>query len=276
MFGPSLVAMDRPRVDAGPMALASEETGILLAGLAVGAALLGFACRALRRDPFVRDFLWTSVVIPIAILLLAFSRVPMLHEKFMIMTAPALLVGAAIGARGESRGVRPTLTVAWVGMVVLGMLAFFWPQARLLDRWVVHGHPYGKEQWRDAREWVASRAAPTDVVVLAPRYLHVPWDYYDRGRSRTVVLDRLGPYNDTIDLAIPGVEVARRAFLVTASIRSDDRSRLANAIGRVIARSAGPPPRAPRDTVLFPRQWGVWVYEFDARPADGAATGSSP
>ena len=55
-------------------------------------------------------------------------------------------------------------------------------------RFLHHGHPYGREPWRQAQILVKELSRPGDLVLLAPQYLRLVWDYYDRGRLETLGL----------------------------------------------------------------------------------------
>ncbi|HYM80046.1 MAG TPA: glycosyltransferase family 39 protein [Candidatus Limnocylindria bacterium] len=267
-FGPSLATLDRPRIDAGPIVLLREEAGIVIAGGAVVALSIPFALRTLGRDSSARRFLLASVIAPIAALLLAFSWVPLLHEKFLIMVAPYVLLLLVLGARNAPGLLRHFLLTGVFGLGVLGTFAYFMPDSPIVSRLAVHGHPYGKEDWRGARSWIAERAHRGDIVFLYPPYLKLPWDYYDRERTKTVPLPRRPVSLEELTLSAPGWQAASRTFLVTAGIRANERKGLVQDLSTWTARFGSGRPTGLIESKLLTPHWGVWVYEFEGPEAD--------
>lgn len=263
LYGPSLATLDRPRVDAGPIAMFRQEAIVLAMGGAIAAVALALGLRALRRDPLARDFIVVAIIVPIGALLAVFSRLPLLHEKFLIMTAPFLLILTVVGARKARGLLRPALVIGLFGFTAIGTVAFFAPGAPIIARWIVHGHPYGKEDWRSAHTWVAERAGQHDVVLLYPGYLHMAWEYYDRGRLSAVSLSFPPTSAAALASGTGAWNTGARLFLVTAGVRAAVRESLVKDLLRWANGSGGPRDSlGPMDAHLFPQQWGVWTYEF--------------
>jgi uncharacterized membrane protein len=263
LYGPSLATADRPRIDAGLAALLRQEMWVFVVGAVLAALVLFLGVRALRRDAAALSFVSCGAFLPFVVLIPIYSRLLLLHEKYLITVAPFLLILAVVGARAAPRAWKPYTMAALIGMIALGAVAYVAPGAPGIDRLVVHGHPRGKEQWREARSWVAGRADSASVVALYPSYLMTVWEYYDRHRLTTAGIER----NPASSLApageVPRWASAQRILLVSAGTRTEERDLVAREVARWAASDTVSTTRGGWvEGHLFPRQWGVWTYEF--------------
>lgn len=256
LYGPSLATADRTRIDGGLAAFVRAEAVILAIGALLGATLLALGVRALRRHPPGLSFLACSILVPFAALIAIHARLPLLHEKYLIMTAPSLVIVCVAGARaGETA--RRFLLPALVVWIALATVAYVAPGSPLVETAIVHGHPHGKEQWREARQWVAARADSGAVVVLYPSFLDKAWQYYDRGRLAAVGLD------STSEKGPPMGTRPTRILLVSAAARGDLRQAVARDLAVWMAADTAASLRGGVvEQKLFPRQWGVWTYDI--------------
>jgi uncharacterized membrane protein len=259
--GPSLATIDRPRLDAGFGAFLKED-GLVIGTTALlwaGAIVLGGL--RLRRAPRALDFVATGVLVPVAGMLAIYTRVPVLNEKLLIFLAPLLLLLAAVGTGTSFRGVRGLLLAGLVALHVLAALAYHVPAMPGIAQWIVRGHPAGKEQWREARAWVASRQRPGDALLLYPFYLNRPWNYYDRGRLPARELRDVPATVDELRHAAPELARAHGGTLVLSHETDEERTRLLVLLSGVTGLS---PTELERKIVRFPRQWGVRVLRWEA------------
>ena len=256
--GPGLAALDRPRVDAGLAAFVRAEAPAIVGSGIVWGAALGLGAWRLVRIGTAGWFVASGLVVPLLGLLAIQSRLPLMHEKYLVFLAPLVVVVAALGARGAPGALRPLLTAGLLAVSALGTAAWLAPDAPLLDRAIVHGHPAGREQWREVQAWVAERAGPGTRVVLHPAYIETPFRYYDRGRHETTGAPEAPADPAALEHAVPGWTNAPRVLWIFSHDRDADRERFLAVIARATGTSA--------DTLLarvrlFPRQWGIRVLE---------------
>jgi hypothetical protein len=132
-----------------------------------------------------------------------------------------------------------------------------------------HGHPYGKEPWRQAHQLISWLAQPGDLVLLHPGYLHLVWDYYDRG-----VLDVIQLPRTPLDAADIGarwgtdLDARTRVFLVLAHEETEDADHYFHALEALLAErwpAQGMARFQAVAPILFDRSWGVRVAAFNRR-----------
>ncbi len=264
--GPSLATIDRPRVDAGFHAFLRDEWLMIGATALIwgGAILLG-AVR-LRGEPRPRDFIGTGVLVPVVGVLAIQSRLPLMNEKFIIFLAPLLLILAVLGAATAFRGLRAPLLGGLVGIQVLALLAYHAPSAPGIADWIVRGHPVGKEQWREAHDWVRARHHPDDPILLYPFYVNRTWRYYDRDRLPAQELYEIPGTVEELARVVPRLSRAHGGTLVLSHETEEERARLLLTLARVTGTS---PEDLDRQIVRFPRHWGVRVLRWESRPSPG-------
>jgi uncharacterized membrane protein len=260
-IGPGLLALDRPRVDAGPTSMWEEQPALVVASALLWAVSIAFGVRSLARDRGALGFLLASVIVPIALVLGVFPWFPLIHEKYLIFLAPLLLVLAVAGARTAPGLLKPVLTAGLVVLHVAGVVAYHLPDEPFVQRTLNGGHPYGKEQWRDARAWVGARAERGDVVVVPvpvePPLLRFAWDYYDRERIATAYVAVPSASVEEFLRAVPAARSAKRVFLLLSHEALRDRRRWIEGV-----RLTGP---VRVEAMRFPRQWGIEAYQFERR-----------
>lgn len=202
--GPGLVVVDADRIRQGVGATLAAE-GSMVAGVAalwIPSLLLG--AWQLRRLGGAGSLILCSLLVPVLGLLAVFPWFPLIHERYLVFLAPWLWLLAAFGAWSAGRWLRPVLLAGLCLLLGVGLLAYHGASADMkvvrggpplqgveTPREVVpdpadpvtflhHGHPFGKEPWREVRDTVHNYIGPQDLVILCPGYLHFVWDYYAR------------------------------------------------------------------------------------------------
>lgn len=298
--GPGVVVVDRPRLEEGPTAVFAEEWPIVLATSLLWFPALVSGVLALRTRPGAGRFLLASLLVPLAGLLLVFPAFQLIHERYLVFLAPWLWLLATLGAMACGRFWRPVLMGSLALLLLVGLVAYHGVGPRLVpigqlrqlgDRlipqrfgpdpqdwaWSLHhGHPYGKEPWRQAQAFVRelSRATPTadsppDLVMLHPWYLRYIWPYYDRGRLEVIELPEEALTAAEFE-ARYGETLARRerVFVVLAHEETEDKDhyfRLAQAVAWKAWYEAGAVRVEAVGPALFDRSWGVRVGVISRR-----------
>ena len=292
--GPGIVVVDRPRLEAGIGAVLQEEIVLVAVTSVLWFVPLVRGFLRLRAHPGLRAIVLANLALPILLLLLVFPLFPLIHERYLVFLAPWLLFVAVLGAL-DARGLTRVLLVgSLLALTLLGLVAYhtvsgalvpvgppqklgtakvpssYEPDPEDVPRFLHHGHPYGKEPWRAAHEFVESRAREGDLVVLHPPYLKLVWDYYDRQRLERVDLPR-----ETVDdaeverLLAPYIAGRTRVFLILAHEETGDPDHyfkaLWAAVARVWVRDGGGRFDAPVRPILFNTSWGVRVAVFNRR-----------
>jgi 4-amino-4-deoxy-L-arabinose transferase-like glycosyltransferase len=289
--GPALVVVDRLRQEAGVGSVLKEEGVIAgVTGLLWFAPLIVGILR-LRRHPGLASFIVANLALPIVLLLLIFPFFPLIHERYLVFLAPWPVLLAVLGAF-ESRGAVKIALVSGLALLLgLGGFAFHTVIVRLeplevnqalgelrvpraYDPWrgdvawpLHHGHPFGKEPWRQARAFIHDHAGTEDLVILHPPYLDLVWNYYDRGTYDLATLPR-----ETLDPAATEQHLGdvldhrSRIFLVLAHEETEDPDHYYNVLRDILG------PRWIRTgrfqavkPILFNRSWGVRVAVFNRR-----------
>ena len=304
--GPGLVVVDRPRLEEGIGAVLQEE-----AVMAAVTSLLWFGpivvgVRFIAKQPGLRSFVAANVLVPIALLLLVFPFFALIHERYLVFLAPWLCLLAIVGALEASRAVRPYLIAGLGLLLALGLVAYHGARMELVAvdisqplgnvrvpkrfdpdpgdpiRVLHHGHPFGKEPWRQAHEWIMRYARPEpagdmrgDLVLMHPPYLHLVWDFYDRETLDLAFLPR-----ETVDEAAiealldEELKQRDRIFLILAHEETRDAdgqkdpdyyfTLLRGLIGRRWWEE-GMERYQVVEPILFNLSWGVRVAVFNRR-----------
>lgn len=267
--GPALVALDAPRVRAGPAAVFAQEPVLVVTTALLWLVPIAFGVRAVWRDRGARAFLGASVLVPVALVLLACVRWPLVHEKYLIFLAPFLLHLAVEGGRHAPRALRPVLLGGLVLLHAAGLVAYHLPDSAP-GRLLVGEHRYGKEQWREAHALVRDAREAGDVVLLHAPFTHMTWAFYDRDGA--VPASPVPPLDLPCDRALepadllarfPALREAKQAFLVLSHPATDDPDHYRGAVfGALVEAWGGVAFDARTDDVELPRQWGVRVLRF--------------
>ena len=148
---------------------------------------------------------------------------------------------------------------------VAGVLAYHAPDAQ--DFAVLNGgHPYGKEQWREAHAFVRREMRKGDVVLLHAPFLRMTWEFYDQDQRVPVeplpTLDlpcdrRMTPAE--ILQAVPAIQDAKQVFLVSSHEATEERDDYLNAVSEAVSREWGLFQLSQFD---LPRQWGIRIFRF--------------
>jgi hypothetical protein len=141
-----------------------------------------FAVKALAQLP-VKSWLPFPLfaVGPVAMALAVWNKVQLFDERYLIAASPFVYLFIAAGADAmwsAAKERRTRLLAASAATIYLMLL--------VTSGWSYYFSPrHGREQWREAVDWVNSRRAPArnSLVILDPMYLHYPWDYYQRNWS---------------------------------------------------------------------------------------------
>ncbi len=292
--GPGLVVIDRPRLEEGPAAVFAEEMWVVL-----GTSLLWFVplvagALRLRKLPGVASFVVCNLLVPIGLVLLVFVKFQLIHERYLVFLAPWLWLVATIGALG-ARGLRRILLVG--GLVILTAVSLFayhavtailvpegppqqlgevtvpsrfMPDPEDATRPLNHGHPFGKEPWRQAQAFVDAHAGPRDLVVLYPWYIDLVWNYYERGTRESIALPReaLGA-DELAPLLREKLQGRTRVFLILAHEETEDPDHTFRELHKLIVRTwvedGGGRVDPPVRPILFDTSWGVRVAVFNRR-----------
>ena len=274
-IGPALVALDRPRVEAGPAAVFAQEPVLVVVSALLWVVPIALGVRALARDRGARAFVLSAVLVPVVLVLAIFPKFPLIHEKYVIFLAPFLLLLAVLGAR-SARG-----TLRWAllgGLLVLhgaGFFAYHAGDTETGRRLFGSEHVYGKEQWREAYKWVAERARKGDVVLLHAPFTKDTWDFYE-GAYRMTGIKPAGqpvpPVDLPCDRALPASELlarfpalatAPRVFLVLSHEATDERNHYRDVLLEALHDAWGGWQVGEDSEKAFPLQWGIRAFQFE-------------
>ncbi len=293
-IGPGIVVVDRPRLEEGIDAVVREEWlfAAVTCLLWLGALLSGLL--RLRRMPGVWAFVMATVAVPIVLLLLVFPFFPLIHERYLVFLAPTLWLVAVLGAFRAPGFLRPLLVGGLLVISAVGLVAYHGANDQLVaadvrqplgERGMVarsyenppddplrvlhHGHPFGKEPWRQARAFVDELSQEGDMVLLHPEYLYLVWDYYDRGRRERILLPREAlPPEEIAARWGARLDNASRVFLVLSHEETEDPDHYFKALRTVLAKrwvETGMTRFQAVRPILFNRSWGVRVAIFNRR-----------
>lgn len=301
--GPAIFMIDRARQGTGIEHVpAGELAVIILTVLCWFPALLrGFW--ALFRHRGVASLLGFSLLVPMGLLVLIFPWFQLIHERYVCFLAPWIFALAVLGAFDTRGVVRHFLLGGLVVLTLLGLVVFnaadhslvlreeqvvmvngereTYPKEFGSDpadplRALHFGHAYGKAPWKEAHRFVAAQYEEGDVVVLYPHYLHLVWDFYDRGQMPQVrvPLDRPGAEALRREI-LPRLQAYKRVFVVFGSEDAVDPKTGLNASDDVMAdlwealdeawMAQGSPGARAVPPILFNRSWGVRVAIIQRR-----------
>ena len=293
-IGPGIVVIDRPRLEEGVTSVLEEEA--LLAGITIVLWFVPVVLGALklRRMPGVASFVWCNLLVPIALVLAIFPKFQLIHERYLVFLAPWMLLLAVLGALTTRGVLRHLLTLGLLVLTFGGLFAYhgvstflapeppmqrlgeaavpsrFMPDPQDPARVLNHGHPFGKEPWRQAQALVDQHAGPRDLVVMHPPYLRLVWDYYERGKRESAYLPRETLDADAVDALLGDrLENRTRVFLILAHEETEDPDHYFRVLHRVIVKrwveDGGGRVDAPVRPILFDTSWGVRVAVFNRR-----------
>jgi len=274
-IGPALVALDRPRVEAGPAAVFAQEPVVVVVSALLWIVPIALGVRALARDRGAQAFVLASVLVPVALVLAIFPWFPLIHEKYVVFLAPFLLLLAVLGARSVRGALRWGLLGGLVALHAAGFVVYHAGDTAAVQRLLGSEHVYGKEQWRDAYVWVGRRAQKGDVVLLHAPFTKDTWDFYERvfavkgiepeGQPvppADLPSDRALPAADVL-ARFPGIATARRVFLVLSHESTDERDHYRTAVLEALHAAWGGWQVGEDSEVAFPEQWGIRVFWFE-------------
>lgn len=121
--------------------------------------------RTHTRTPWPATLILSWALVPLLIGITVSIRKPMLVPRYFLISAPASVLLAAIGA--DEFGRRSRQVVLWAAVV-------------LSVGFVVFRYTRPKENWRDASTYVLSRARKEDAVVVVPSWSQPVFEYYRR------------------------------------------------------------------------------------------------
>jgi mannosyltransferase len=267
--GPALLVLDAARSAADPMEVVRDEWLLIALTALAWFVPMGFGVRSLWRDVGGRAFVLLSLLVPVGLVLLAAVRWNLVEDRYLIFLAPFLLYLAVLGARTAPRPLRPVLLGGLLLLHAAGLFAYHLGDTPLGAR-LTAGHPYGKEQWREAHALVASGAKPGDVVLLHARFTRAVWAFYAKGDA--VPATPVPPAGVPLDAAltaeemlerVPALATAGQVFLVLSHESTADPSHYRDAVAEALLKAwNGLKVEGPE---TFPRQWGIRVFRF-ARP----------
>jgi 4-amino-4-deoxy-L-arabinose transferase-like glycosyltransferase len=291
--GPALVVVDRTRQVQGVARVLTQEAPLVVVTAVLWFVPLVLGFLRLRRLPGTASFVVANLAVPVLLLLLVFPVFPLIHERYLVFLAPWFVLVAVDGACGAGRFLRVLLVGGLAVLLALGLVAYHTVSGRLVPvgppqalgdqvvpsrfepdpddfpRFLHHGHPFAKEPWRAAHAFVKAHARAGDLVVLYPWYLHLVWDYYDRGALDEARLPRGAVDAEEVERLL-GARFARctRVFLVLAHEETQDPDEEYRAVLAAVARvwvRTGHRFDAPVRPILFDASWGVRVAIFNRR-----------
>jgi len=273
-IGPALVALDRPRVEAGPAAVFAQEPVLVVVSALLWVVPIVLGVRALGRDRGARAFVLAAVLVPVVLVLAIFPKFPLIHEKYVIFLAPFLLLLAVLGARSARGVLRHVLLGGLVALHVAGFVAYHAGDAPAVERLLGSGHPYGKEQWREAYAWVARRARKGDVVLLHAPFTKDTWDFYELAYGQRGIRPAgqpVPPVDLPSDRALaaadllarfPALSTASRVFLVLSHESTDERDHYRDVLLEALHEAWGGWQVDEDSERAFPQQWGIRAFQF--------------
>jgi hypothetical protein len=227
--GPALVPFDAIRAREGPAAIFSEEPLLVVLTALAWFVPIGFGVWALRRDPGSWRFVGISVLVPLALVMAAAIRWPLVSEKYLIFLSPFLIHLAVVGARAAPGRLRPVLLGGLVLLHVAGLAAYHFSDVPIVRQLFASEHRYRKEPWRDAHEFVARQRGVGDVVVINAPFTRYAWEFYDR--EKPIPSEPIPPLDLPCDRALtldeildryPALADAKQVFLVLSHASTDD------------------------------------------------------
>jgi len=252
LFGDALIPLDEYAVQHIRETLI-QHAGVLIAAIAVSAIVAVFSVRAIRQITFrhVAAIVVMGVGPVILCLIISLVKVPMFDERYVLSSTPFVYLAVALGlwqlitsARQQSGGIRYLAgAVICTYVVLLGMsLGNYY-----LSTW------YGKEQWREAFQYLERRIPPThSIIVFDPDFFRVAQQYYgERDIPSLLVTGDVRSALLSSDARIR--EVLRpneSVWLVRSHERDDD---LVNAFRRVMTEESH---------ILFPKANRINIYGF--------------
>ena len=296
--GPGLVVIDRARQQAGPAAVFQDEAPWIALTMLLWVPCLVFGIRALLRRAGAASLVLANLLVPIGCALAAHAAgFHLVHERYLVFLGPWVLLVALLGVREAGARWRPALAGALILLLVAGNVAYHGAPLALaaqgssgtIDGDVVpavfgtspddaltvlhHGHPYGKEPWREAVRYAARYTDPAegDLVLLYPWYTRLAWEPYARGRLPLVEMaggSDPATWRAALDKHAGAIATSRRIVLVLAHEETQDPDEAFRFVRSELARrwSIGPGVRfRVAGPVWFDRSWGVRLAFFDRR-----------
>ena len=240
-IGPGVAYVDRARQAGGLDAVMQEELPWIIATVLLWFPAIIAGAFLLVRRAGTKSFLAFSLLVPIGLLIAMYPFFPLIHERYLLFLAPIVfaIVSEVLVARRLWLQVPAILCVST--LFVLGQLAYHGAPFRAVNKgvaadgtirygtseshglaWLHHGHPYGREPWRQVHDMLEDIETEGDLVILHPHYMHYVWDHYDRPPERVPLpLLHEGP-EGTAELLRPDAADAKRVFLVVAHEDRDD------------------------------------------------------
>jgi hypothetical protein len=291
--GPALVFVDAERLKSGVGAVLAAEAPMLIATTIVWLTPLLFGVRRLWRLPGTGPLVLFSVGLPVLGLLAIYPWLPFLQDdRYVVFLAPWLWLTAVVGATGARRWLKPVLLTGLCALVAVGLVAYHFVERELAPKgegarlgnvtlpreasshpddptaFLHHGHPFGKEPWREVSTFVHRYARDGDLVVLCPGYLHFVWDYYGRKRPGgplpVLRLSDMPPEPEAL-LAEHGDLLAEydRVFLIVSHAVDRDPDHAYRSLHAGLERLWGGVETVP--PIPFLRSWSVYVSVFSRR-----------
>ena len=299
--GPGIVVMDRTRATEGLGRVLAEEWPFIAITAAIWGTALILGTRALLRRPGTRSFVLFQLLVPlVAVLACSTGGYRLIHERYLVMVAPWLFLVAVLSAREGPPSWRPALAVGLALLLAAGLVGYHGASVVLhphgkrgaLDgrnipaRWgasttdslraLHHGHPYGKEPWRDTQRALAAHLDPAkgDVLVVYPHYLHLVFDFYDRGRLPQIRLrigDTDAQWASALETQRALLGKAQRVGFLTYGEEGDDVERARRLTRQHIMRAwtaSGMGRWQEIGPTHFDRSWGTRVTLFNRARED--------
>ena len=251
LFGDTLIPLDQHAVEHVRETLMSH-LWILAIGLA-GVAFLALNFRRAARlwgEGFM--YVCTLSVAPVILAYLASLKTPFFDERYLFPAS--LFVYIAIAAIVESLRISPAGASSSRLRYWLPAMSALWCGLLLLSLHNYYFNPrFGRDQWRDVVAYIENRADPRQAEVFFENTNVIDcYDYYRRVRDLRLVHWNPSRSRGNVDDGV------RTFWLIRFGDPDTLANRLRDAYQLVDARE-------------FPKQNGIWLYEFSTAPAVGPA-----
>lgn len=163
--------------DSASTILAQEAPVVLPIAFVLGWLTLRGLRPMLGTAGHMRTLIIGLLFVPIVALTALSPWMKLVHERYLGFQIVVVLAAMGLGLATISPGRRRWVSVCCAICFGFALYAYYHPTETAL------GYPlrYGKEDWRGAAEWVASREP--DAIILAPSYLELAFDRYYRPPS---------------------------------------------------------------------------------------------
>jgi len=154
-----------------------------------------------------RSFLLLNLLLflPMMVGVLISLKVPMLSERYLIVSSPFFYIFLALGIVNLKGKKFKILGLAGLLLLLVIALHSFYFNPK-----------FGKEQWREATDYVEENSEPGDIVFFDPNYINSSFNYYYQGNLErySLYFDPSYSQEETFSHLAPILERHSRAWLI--------------------------------------------------------------